>query len=168
MESPYGAVISALQMLQVSELTWESATARLLQEYNVGDSRKKYVNEVPDTTKRALKTKAKALCYQWGNFGRYRRECRRKKDRIKNHNNTQQFDLVTREQRQPWGEQAALVIDSGATCDMVNDVSLASRFRPVTPRTINLGDGRSIESNLVGNLEVRTTTPAAIGLLPTA
>ena len=34
-ESPNGAVITALQTMSDNELTWDKATARLLQEYSV-------------------------------------------------------------------------------------------------------------------------------------
>ena len=40
-ESPYGAVVTALQTMSDDELTWETATARLLQEYSTRDAIKK-------------------------------------------------------------------------------------------------------------------------------
>ena len=75
--SPHGPVVSALQTLSDSDLTWENATARLLQEYESREAfnpgNKPTVEERPE---KALSSRSNITCYHCGKKGRIKRQCR--------------------------------------------------------------------------------------------
>lgn len=64
------------------DLTWENASARLLQEY---DTRQALLKDgkgggsaSQNKSERALRTNSHIQCYKYGKFGHYKRECRSK------------------------------------------------------------------------------------------
>ena len=81
-ECPYGSRVTALQTVKDEDLTWEKATARLLQEYYTRQALLKKSrsgrSSAPNKQELSLKSKAQIQCYKCGKFGHYKGECRSK------------------------------------------------------------------------------------------
>ena len=83
-ETTYGPVISALQTITDEKLTWEAATARLLQGYSTRIGAKPGSAEVSahaSSERRALKSMARVRCYGCKRFGHYKRDFPNKKNK---------------------------------------------------------------------------------------
>ena len=150
-ESPDGPVVSAVQNLAEDQLTWEAATARLLQEY---ESRRSSASSGPHISRetsssiRALKSMARVRCFRWTRFGHYKRNCKAVLGPTEFHNGSQRDQdsakraLVTCHRR--LGVQ--FVADSGASLHMVHSGSVLTNVRPATVTEISTGDGTKLTS----------------------
>ncbi|CDF32625.1 unnamed protein product [Chondrus crispus] len=149
------------------DLSWEKATARLLQEYsslNCGRNLGRVLqNDVPISQK-ALKTKAHLQCYGCGKYGHFKRECRARTTRHwtrKEHSapvNTKSFDIGSKEKallsREGKTSKKYAVVDSGASNHMMSDHILFDKIVNSQTRIITLGDGNSIKSNQKGSVYI--------------
>ena len=72
--SPFGSVVSALQTLKDDDLTWDSATSRLLQEYY---SMKSFENDKQenDFLDKALIGRKENICFGCGKKGHIKHNC---------------------------------------------------------------------------------------------
>ena len=115
-----------IQTIKDEDLTWEKASARLLQEYDTRQAVLKdgkggeYAGQ--NKIERALRTKANVQCYKYGKFGHYKRACRSKGRYDKNQKSNGQVRvnedhraLLVRQQRAASKE---MIVDSGASSHM--------------------------------------------------
>ena len=157
--SPYGPVVSALETLSDDKLTWDSATSRLLQEY---DSKQNNSNALSVTRaagqKRyvtALKAKANVMCYGCGKKGHYVRDCYSRKSGNEKDASANVANVCTKSKVHfamvgATSGSGKTIIDSGASAHMVGGKHmLRGPFQHVTRRVV-LGDGRSVVSRSSG------------------
>ena len=168
-DSPYGAVITALQTMSDKDLSWEKATARLLQEYSSLNCDRNLGRVLPNDmpiNQKALKTKAHLQCYGCGKYGHFKRDCRARTTRQwtrKEHNapiNMNRFDIASKEKallsRERKASKNYAVVDSGASNHMMSDRNLFDKIVNSQTRIITLGDGNSIKSNEKGSVYIST------------
>ena len=170
--SPYGAVITALQTITDDELSWDRATARLLQEYS-SQNESRNDGEVLTTAdipieQKALKAKGHIQCYNCGKYGRYKRECQAQRrfqkgsKQVGDYNKRafsygdQQKQLFSHSEKLP-GD--SIVIDSGASCHMFSSRELFHSLRNTRPRTITVGGENKLFANKMGSVIVNFVSP---------
>lgn len=158
-DSPYRSAITALQTMKDEELTWDKATARLLQEYSTRQSQsggEKHVVLPQARMESALNMRVKGRCYYCRKKRHYKRECRiPKKDgqdgpalhpKVKWHIESQKSMLVhTRGQK-----RKTIVIDSGASSHMVKDKELFSALRRCQICNVTMADGSNMVAQQMG------------------
>lgn len=152
-DSPYGPVVSALQTLADENLNWDTATARLLQEYSSrieGSSAPQPSGMKVKQEPRALTSLARVKCYNCSKYGHYARNCRAPRRKGKGHPRFTQrrvhFDqedegerqqaLMARSSRNPNEE---LIVDSGATAHMIGNRKLMNNITSTPEVLISLG-----------------------------
>lgn len=158
-ETPYGPVISALQTMTDERLTWEAASARLLQEYSTRIGVKPGSAELSahaSSELRALKSMARVRCYGCKRFGHYKRDCPNKKTKKgwngkPNFNGNEQSALTVHTKDKL---SVRFVVDSGASSHMVNCADLFSNCKIAATMTVSIGDGRKLLSNAVGTVVI--------------
>ena len=166
-DTPYRAVITALQRMTDEELTWDRASARLLQEYSACNSdNQTFVAGGSIETgiqQTALKSKANIQCYGCGKYGHYKRECRsRIGSHVKGSHRSysdrkmkigdsfgQQRALITRTERTFTG---SIVVDSGAGCHMMANKNLFNSLHETHPGTITVGDAYRLTATRMGSV----------------
>ena len=95
-KSPFGSVVSALQTLKDEDLTWDSATSRLLQEHESMQSFENNMHE-NDFLDKALIGRKEVICFGCGKKDHKKRNCWHSKgkphNRYKNNNKTPATDV---------------------------------------------------------------------------
>lgn len=187
-KSSFGHIVAALQSAG-QNLSWESVTARLLQEYeeqqwNHNSPSVASNSKAGERVLVAARTKHRGsgyqkrhmqetrVCYNCNERGHLSRNCtqRVKEGRRENrlltwkgdHRGSAQLSRSTLLLTASIGKRSSskdpelFIMDSGASDHMVHDSSLLLNPRKAATRRIVLGDGRTINATLQGDVHVNT------------
>ena len=165
--SPYGPVISALETLSDSKLTWDTATSRLLQEYDSKQSHGTGAISPRSTGQRrsasALKAKASVVCYACGKKGHFARDCYSRKNDANGDCSANVANVCTKPKVHfaMMGKDSLpqkTIIDSGASSHMVGVKHFLHGPFSTVKRRVVLGDGRSVFSETSGCAVISCTS----------
>lgn len=175
-QSPYGQVIALLQTMG-GDLTWETVTSRLLQEFEektwlqpgkqnrwrtghalqVGKGNPRFNRNGRATNKTRFR------CFECNEPGHYARNCPQRartkqyfpsKDGSGEANNAK---LLLARNRTGTETRKTFLVDSGASDNMTNNAECLSSLTSIVPRSIVLGNGSTVEAYSEGKLRLSST-----------